>query len=152
MAIEVFIVCVSVLQPIRYSNSGAVCGTGIPACPLVNQCHYFAGQTEKSVLPEILFAGRPRYDSMPKLVLHSSQLKLFFREDSPNMAQKPWLNGLGMIIVWMMLYPTMIAAQQPALSLIPVPANVQAGSGSLRVDSSFTVALAGHFEPRFDRA
>src|SRR6266850_2029319 len=34
MAIEVFIVCASVLQPIRYSNSGAVCGTGIPACPL----------------------------------------------------------------------------------------------------------------------
>jgi hexosaminidase len=46
----------------------------------------------------------------------------------------------------------MTAAQQPALSLIPAPANVQAGSGSLRFDSSFTVALAGHSEPRLDRA
>ncbi len=68
------------------------------------------------------------------------------------MAQKPWLSALGMIIVWTVLHPVMIAAQQPALSLIPVPANVQAGSGSLRVDSSFTVALAGHSEPRLDRA
>src|SRR6266850_7480007 len=105
-----------------------------------------------SVPLEIRFARRSRYDSMPKLVLHSSQLKLFLREYSPNMAQKPWLNRLGMIIVCMMLFPAMIAAQQPALSLIPVPANVQAGSGSLRVDSSFTVALAGHSEPRLDRA
>src|SRR6266403_3124878 len=105
-----------------------------------------------SVSLEIRFAGRSRYDNMPRLVLHSSQPKLFLREDSPNMAQKPWLNRLGMIIVCMMLFPAMIAAQQPALSLIPVPANAQAGSGSLRVDSSFTVALAGHSEPRLDRA
>src|SRR5713226_2732398 len=152
MAIEVFIVCVSLLQPIRYSNSGAVRGTGIPACPLCEFVSPFCG-TDRNVCPtEILFAGRPRYDSMPKLVLHSSQLKLFLREDSPNMAQKPWLNGLGMIIVWIVLHPAMIAAQQPALSLIPIPANVQAGSGSLRVDSSFMVALAGHSEPRLDRA
>src|SRR6266403_840202 len=152
MAIEVFIVCVSVLQPIRYSNSGAVCGTGIPACPLCEFVSPFCG-TDRNVCPtEIRFAGCSRYDSMPKLVLHSSQLKLFLREDSPNMAQKPWLNGLGMIILWVMLYPTMIAAQQPALSLIPIPANLQAGSGSLRVDSSFTFALAGHSEPRLDRA
>src|SRR5712692_8384054 len=152
MAIEVFIVCVSLLQPIRYSNSGAVRGTGIPACPLCEFVSPFCG-TDRNVCPtEILFAGRPRYDSMPKLVLHSSQLKLFLREDSPNMAQKPWLNGLGMIILCIVLYPAMIAAQQPALSLIPIPANVQAGSGSLRVDSSFMVARAGHSEPRLDRA
>src|SRR5882724_8369124 len=68
------------------------------------------------------------------------------------MAHKPRLRGLGIMVFWMLLYPAMIAAQQPALSLIPVPANVQAGSGSLRVDSSFTVVLAGHSEPRLDRA
>src|SRR6266436_3644211 len=105
MAIEVFIVRVSVLQPIRYSNSGAVCATGIPAYPLCEFVSPFCG-TDRNVCPtEIRFAGCPRYDSMPKLVLHSSQLELFLREDSPNMAQKPWLNGLGMIILWVMPRP-----------------------------------------------
>ena len=68
------------------------------------------------------------------------------------MAHKPWLQGLGILVLCVSLGPTMIAAQQPALSLIPIPANVQAGSGSLRVDSSLTIALAGHSEPRLDRA
>ena len=35
---------------------------------------------------------------------------------------------------------------------MPLPATAQLGSGSLRVDSSFTVALAGYQEPRLDRA
>jgi hexosaminidase len=35
---------------------------------------------------------------------------------------------------------------------MPVPANVQAGNGSLRVDSTFSVVLGGHTEPRLDRA
>jgi hexosaminidase len=46
----------------------------------------------------------------------------------------------------------MIAAQQPALNLIPIPASVRAGHGSLRIDSSFSVALTGYAEPRLDRA
>src|SRR5712664_3302466 len=44
------------------------------------------------------------------------------------------------------------AQEQPQLNLMPLPANVQLGSGSLRVDSSFSVALTGHTEPRLDRA
>jgi hexosaminidase len=46
----------------------------------------------------------------------------------------------------------MTAAQQPMLNLIPVPAHLQTGSGSLRVDPSFSVALTGYAEPRLDRA
>jgi hexosaminidase len=46
----------------------------------------------------------------------------------------------------------MIAAQQSGLSLVPWPASVQAGSGSLRVDASFSVAVTGYSEPRLDRA
>jgi len=46
----------------------------------------------------------------------------------------------------------MALAQQPVLNLMPVPANAQAGSGSLRVDSTFSVTLTGHTEPRLDRA
>src|SRR5882762_6703624 len=110
MAIEVFIVRVSVLQPFAILTQAPFVGQAFLPVRFVNQSRYFAGQTGISVLLEMLFAGRPRYDSMPKLVLHSSQLRLFLREDSPNMAQKPWLNGLGMIILWVMLYPTMIAA------------------------------------------
>jgi hexosaminidase len=91
---------------------------------------------------------------MPKLLLHSSHPKFIHlvREGCPKMAHKPRVQGFGILVLCVLLGPTMTAAQQPALSLIPVPANIQAGSGSLRVDSSFTVALAGHSEPRLDRA
>jgi len=68
------------------------------------------------------------------------------------MAQKPWLQSLGMLVLGVFLSPAMTAAQQPALNLIPAPASVQAGSGSLRVDSSFSVTLTGYSEPRLDRS
>lgn len=68
------------------------------------------------------------------------------------MAQTERLHGLGILVLYVLLFPTMTAAQQPSLNLMPVPANVQSGSGSLRVDSSFSVALTGYTEPRLDRA
>jgi hexosaminidase len=68
------------------------------------------------------------------------------------MDYKSGLQGLGILALGVFLRPTMAAAQQPALNLIPVPASVQAGSGSLRVDASFTVAMTGYSEPRLDRA
>src|SRR6266850_26929 len=91
---------------------------------------------------------------MPKLLLHSSHPKFihFIREDCPKMAHKPRLQGPGILVLCFLLGPTLTAAQQPALSLLPVPAQVQAESGSLRVDSSFSVALTGYAEPRLDRA
>src|SRR5258708_30453696 len=42
--------------------------------------------------------------------------------------------------------------QPPRLNLMPLPANLQMDSGSLRIDSSFSVALTGHTEGRLDRA
>src|SRR5215475_16108274 len=45
-----------------------------------------------------------------------------------------------------------IGAQQPALHLLPIPASVQSGTASLRVDSSFSVVLTGYSEPRLERA
>src|SRR6266436_1478341 len=44
------------------------------------------------------------------------------------------------------------AQEQPRLNLMPWPANLQTGSGRLRIDSSFSVALTGHTEARLDRA
>jgi hexosaminidase len=41
---------------------------------------------------------------------------------------------------------------QPVLNLMPYPFSMQLGSGSLKIDSSFTASLTGYSEPRLDRA
>jgi hexosaminidase len=74
------------------------------------------------------------------------------REGCREMAHKPWLQGLGILGFGILLHPTMAVAQQPALSLMPVPANVEAGSGRLGVDTAFSVVLTGYREARLDRA
>lgn len=61
------------------------------------------------------------------------------------------LRGFVLFFLLALLNPKGTGAQQPALNLMPIPASVQAGSGSLRIDSSFSVALTGHAEPRLDR-
>ncbi len=68
------------------------------------------------------------------------------------MAQNARLQGLGILILCSLLHPAMTIAQQPALNLMPLPANVQPGTGSLRVDSAFSVAFTGYIEPRLERA
>lgn len=42
--------------------------------------------------------------------------------------------------------------EQTPLNLMPYPSSVQLGAGSLKIDSSFTVALTGYSEPRLERA
>jgi hexosaminidase len=42
--------------------------------------------------------------------------------------------------------------EQPRLNMMPLPASVQRGAGTLRIDSSFSVMLTGHTETRLDRA
>jgi hexosaminidase len=68
------------------------------------------------------------------------------------MVERARLQSLGILVLGILLCPIMTGAQQPALNLMPFPASVQPGTGSLRVDSSFLVALAGHAEPSLDRA
>src|SRR5437660_193084 len=91
---------------------------------------------------------------MRRLVLHSSRQRIatlrgrIFR----TMAQNAWLRGLGALVLCSLSYPAMTPAQQPALNLMPLPANVQPGTGSLRVDSAFSVAFTGYTEPRLERA
>src|SRR2546421_247757 len=91
---------------------------------------------------------------MRRLVLHSSRQRIatlrgrIFR----TMAQNARLRGLGILILCSLLHPAMTIAQQPALNLMPLPANVQPGTGSLRVDSAFSVAFTGYTEPRLERA
>jgi hexosaminidase len=68
------------------------------------------------------------------------------------MAQSVRLLLLGILVVSVLMYPAMTTAQQPALNLMPLPATAQSGTGSLAVDSSFSVALTGYAEPRLERA
>jgi len=58
------------------------------------------------------------------------------------------------MIFWMLLYPAMIAAQQPALSLIPVPANVQpeaAACASIRHSRWCSPGIPSPPRPRRER-
>src|SRR2546422_4524373 len=68
------------------------------------------------------------------------------------MARNRRKQTLALLSLCVLLFPSMITAQQLTFNLMPVPASVQAGSGHLRVDSSFSVAITGHREPRLDRA
>ena len=55
--------------------------------------------------------------------------------------------------LFIVLFATRVGAQQmPSLTLMPVPASVKLGDGSLRIDSAFSVALTGYTEPRLERA
>jgi len=47
---------------------------------------------------------------------------------------------------------SMRAQSPPAVSLMPMPAKLQAGTGFLRVDETFRLAFAGYREPRLERA
>src|SRR5437660_673620 len=91
---------------------------------------------------------------MRRLVLHSSGQRIatlqgrIFR----TMAQNARLQGLGILVLCSLLHPAMTTAQQPALNLMPLPANVQPGTGSLRVDSAFSVTFTCYSEPRLERA
>src|SRR3981081_115737 len=63
------------------------------------------------------------------------------------------MQGLCAIVLALLLCTTRAPAQdQPRLNLMPPPASLQIGTGDLRIDSSFSVALTGHTEPRLDRA
>ncbi len=68
------------------------------------------------------------------------------------MATDHWKHGMCVIGFSLLLCAARASAQeQPRLNLMPLPASLQTGSGSLRVDSSFSVALTGHTEARLDR-
>ncbi|MGC1619432.1 MAG: family 20 glycosylhydrolase [Candidatus Acidiferrum sp.] len=69
------------------------------------------------------------------------------------MAAGPWMRGLGLLMLSVLMIPVALRPQdQRPLYLMPVPSNVQIGSGHLLVDASFTVGFTGYTEPRLDRA
>ena len=75
---------------------------------------------------------------------------------------KVWLRALSLMISSASLYGPLRAQDsrslglqtlvQPELNLMPVPANVRMGNGSLKIDAGFTVAFAGHSDARLNGA
>jgi hexosaminidase len=63
-----------------------------------------------------------------------------------------WMQALLLVGFAILLSPRTRAQGQPHLNLMPLPANVQLGNGSLRIDASFSVAITGHTEPRLDHS
>jgi hexosaminidase len=71
------------------------------------------------------------------------------------------LRGLSLMILSASLYgpsrgqdsqSSGVRAMMPGLNLMPVPANVQTGSGSLKIDAGFTVRFTGHTDARLNGA
>src|ERR1700687_5388298 len=67
------------------------------------------------------------------------------------MGNRLWPGICAVLFVGTMM-SSMAFAQQPELSLMPMPASVQAGAGTLKITPQFSVRLAGHTEPRLERA
>jgi hexosaminidase len=68
------------------------------------------------------------------------------------MAAGHWMQAFCLMGFTLLLCSLRAGAQEPPLSLMPLPASAQLGTGRLRIDSSFTVALTGHTEARLGRA
>jgi len=59
--------------------------------------------------------------------------------------------GFLLILLCALLISKPASGQQPAWNLMPMPSSVQAATGRLRLDSSFSAALTGYTEPRLER-
>jgi hexosaminidase len=72
-----------------------------------------------------------------------------------------WLRGLSLMILSASLnmparaqekQASNLQTSMPGLNLMPVPASVQVGTGNLKIDARFTVALTGHTDTRLNGA
>lgn len=67
--------------------------------------------------------------------------------------RKIWFEALSLAAAGVLsCAPISRGQQMTTLNLMPMPANVQMGSGSLKIDAGFTVALAGHTDARLTAA
>jgi len=90
---------------------------------------------------------------MRELAQMKETLALAIIMEAGSMSVGHGIQALGLVCFAVLLCsPGAQAEGQPQLNLMPLPASVQTGGGSLRVNSSFSVALSGHTEARLDRA
>jgi len=75
-------------------------------------------------------------------------------EEGLSMATGRTVLAIGcLLFLFGAMFPLYVGAQQkPTLNLMPIPASVQYGEGSLRIDSALSVTLTGYTEPRLERA
>jgi len=63
-----------------------------------------------------------------------------------------WFGGVLFLILAGLISMNNASAQQATLNIMPLPAKAQLGSGNLRIDGGFSVALTGFTEPRLERS
>ncbi|HMI53002.1 MAG TPA: family 20 glycosylhydrolase [Candidatus Saccharimonadales bacterium] len=63
-----------------------------------------------------------------------------------------WFGGVLFLVLAGLISMNNAAAQQSTLNIMPLPAKAQMGSGNLRIDGGFSVALTGFTEPRLERS
>src|ERR1700681_4124788 len=140
MATEVFILYLSSATEQNYSISPVICGTGKGMR---------AGKNTARAALVCPYAVRETWLSRDEIIMG---------EGGTIMGKSNvWLRGLSLMILSASLYAgtrgqdaqsSAVRVVMPALNLMPVPANVQMGSGSLKIDEGFTVALTGHTDAR----
>src|SRR5262252_3973549 len=91
------------------------------------------------------------HSSLSCFILSGGNLQVMMQKLVPSLVQNFGARGFLLVFLFALLTPEFTGAQQPALNLMPTPESEQPGTGSLRVDSSFSVALTGHTEPRLER-
>jgi hexosaminidase len=76
-----------------------------------------------------------------------------FSGEGGNIMREIWFRALSLAAMGgLFLAPLSRGQQMTTLNLMPAPANVQLGSGSLKIEAGFTVALAGHTDARLTAA
>jgi hexosaminidase len=112
-----------------------------------------ARELRPSLFVQNRFASSVDCDSMRELAQMMGTIALAIVMEAASMSVGHGIQALGLVCFAVLLCsPGARAEGQPPLNLMPLPASVQTGGGSLRVDWSFSVALSGHTEARLDRA
>src|SRR5271169_4197510 len=66
---------------------------------------------------------------------------------------RPWIRRCLLVVSVLAMGACMSCAQSTApLNIMPLPAKVEAGSGSLKIDSNFSISFSGYREARLERA
>ena len=70
-----------------------------------------------------------------------------------NRTSRSYCTAIFFAVFFLFLHSSPICSQSTSdLNVMPLPAKVQPGTGTLKIDGSFSVALAGYQEPRLERA
>jgi hexosaminidase len=125
MATEVFIYCSREIAECNYSNSPVIRGTGKGACGWRAACFQAT--------------RRARWDATQAWWEGGAIMEM----------AKAWFKRAGWMALSIFLCASVSIGQQlQPLNLMPIPAGVELATGSLKIDSNFTVGFTGHTDAR----